>query len=286
MIKQNLSPHITLYSIHYNKPHFIKWQFDSFYKFLQNPFQLIIVNNARTNEMRLEINKAATELNLISLQTYSDIPFDYAGAHHASAINNVWQNSASRIKGLDIVGVMDGDIFLLDFLKLGDNDWSIMGAPQHRKGHEYITPTIVFLNMKHIKSPEELDWEGIKVEGTETHLDTGGGFYNYFNKYPEVKKKCWLLNQSWHISERNVNTNLLPKEIKACYKEGFDVELFGNKFLHYCRSSGWNPKESEEFHKEKEAWVKDFVYKCIYREIIYQPKYFNICNDNLGWRIK
>lgn len=275
-------PQIKYYAIHYNSTQMLEWQFDSFYKHCQNPFQIIVVNNARDISLRSEINKKCNDLQLEAIQTYNDTPFSLAGRHHQIALNDIWQNYC--IKDQCIVGILDGDVFPLKSFKIEDGDWSIIGAPQHRKEYEYLTPVVVFFNMYNLPSPEEIDFIGEETE-ENVHLDTGGGITKYFKKYPHIKEKVRLMRQTHHIKSSNNNLHVLPNQVRSTYNNKFEVELFDEKFLHFCRSSGWSPSDRPVM-QQKEEWVKDFIYKCINNETSIHETRFNISNEFLGWANK
>jgi len=274
---------VKIYSIHYNRPDFIGWQYDSFNKFLKvkDGFELIIVNNARDNLIRNEINKTCNSYNLRVIETHSDTPFHLAGKHHADSLNHVWKNYICKD---DFAMFCDGDLFMIKEFHVDNfmKDDLIAGAYQHREQkYEYLAPVIVFIKPTKIPEPETIDWEGIGVNGIR--LDTGGGIYNYYLNHPEVKQKTKRILNSWHIKNENNNLLVLPDEIIELYNDSYNIEFFGNEFLHYCRSSNWD-HESEQHHLKKTNFVQLFVYGCIENKINAKEHNFQMLNDYyFGW---
>lgn len=274
---------LKIYSVHYHKPEFITWQHETFKKFLSPQYELIIINNARDNLNRGALNFKCEQLGLRVINTYSDTPFSLAGKHHADSLNYVWQ---SEIKNqTDLCMVCDGDIFLLDYFntEIFLNGNIVSGVKQNRGGYGYISPTLVFINLQKLPNKQELDWEGCCVN--QTYLDTGGGWFDYFEKNPEIKKKFKPIPCTWHIKAENENLFILPKSLLHSYKNGFDVEFYNDVFLHFCRSSGWNPQDITIF-EDKINWVETFVNKRLNEEIQVNKTGFNMINDKyFGWKL-
>src|SRR5579863_10170040 len=106
-------PSVKIYSIHFNRPDHIFWQYDSFKAHMKDQYELIIVNNAIDDNIRNEINKIVSRLspskNISVIET--KYLFTLAGKHHANCFNEIWQNYATNDK--EFVIMMDGDVFIV-----------------------------------------------------------------------------------------------------------------------------------------------------------------------------
>lgn len=271
---------VKIYSIHYNRPDFIVWQYDCLKKHLVGSFEYVVVNNAKDQNLRQEINNITKKIDVKCIETF--FGSNLVGKHHADCFNNIWKNYA--IKTNDYVLMMDGDCFLVESLNVNSfMEGCILGGPKQKRlpNYHYLTPTIIFADIEQLPEPEIIDWEGIGID--DIRLDSGGGLYLYFLKYPEIKEKIKELKSSWHIKKENNNKHCLPDSLLEEYNDEYCIEFFGNEFLHYCRSSNWN-YQSEEHHKLKTKFVKKFIYGTIDDSIIAKKHYFQIENkEYFGW---
>jgi hypothetical protein len=212
------------------------------------------------------------------LDTYSDTDFGKAGKHHADALNQVWNKEITKHN--DYALILDGDIFLLDnfnITTLLSKNKPMFGVPQHRGIFNYISPTVVGMDLSNIMMIEDIDWEGREIV-PNVHLDTGGGLHPWCHA-GAVRP----LSNTWHIKADNKNLHTLPDAVMTAYQEGFDVELYEDLWLHYCASSGWKPHETEKFHKEKTNWVQKLIDKRLSGVVLLKYTGFNTKNDWLGW---
>lgn len=251
---------VKIYSIHYNRPEFIRWQHQSFCNHLKDSnWEMIVVNNAREEHMRQQINTTSEALGVRTIETHSDVPFSLAGKHHADSLNFVWKTHMSQDKGCHVV-FMDGDCFLVAPFHVNNHmegGVTFSGAKQQREFiYHYLTPVVILANIDELPEPETLDWEGIGVNGTR--LDTGGGLYTYFLKHPEVKEKVKGMHCTWHIKPENGNMHCIPDELAGEYDPSYNIEFFGNEFLHYCRSSNWD-NQTAQHHIAKTGFVAKFL---------------------------
>jgi len=272
---------VKIYAIHYNRPDFIVWQYDTFKHHLKDQFEYIVINNARDPVLRKEINQLTQQLNIKCIETFSNS--NLSGKHHADSFNYIWKNFA--IKNSNNYSIMmDGDCFLIKSFNINDfmKNFIFAGAKQKRNpNYYYLTPGIIISDIDNIKNLEIIDWEGIDVNGVR--LDSGGGLYNFYLKHPEIKLQTKELYSSWHIKNENNNKHCLPDNLLNEYNDDYHIEFFGNEFLHYCRSSNWN-YQTDEHHRLKTEFVKKFVYGTIDKTIIAKEHNYQINNKEFfGW---
>lgn len=256
-----------IYSFHYNRADFIKWQNDSFKHHMAGPYELIIVNNARDDQYRQQIAQACTELNLQSILTNSGAVLP--GKHHADALNFIWKNHAVND---DLCMLIDGDCFAVAPIDVTGfiGDAPLAGPYQKRPPHfHYLTPSLLIAQPRSLPDALSIDWEGcgVRHDGTELRLDSGGSLYLYYLTHPEIKRTTKEIRSSWHIKAENENRHCLPDELLSEYRDEFMIEFFGSNILHYRDSSNWTNNTSQH-HIDKTAFVKKFVYGTIEGTVI------------------
>jgi hypothetical protein len=277
---------VKIYSIHFDRPEFIKWQYDSFKHHLQDNYEYIIINNAFNNSIERQINQEANNLSIQVINSPTSKLSTLAGIHHINAFNYAWNNYAVKDKNYSIL--MDGDCFLVKSFSVNSflGNYVLAGPKQRRNyKYHYLTPTIIIANPENIPDANTIDWEGIGVmeNNQEIRLDTGGGLYLYYQSHPEVKKLTKEIKSSWHLKKENSNLHCLPDQLINEYNDEYCIEFFGNEFLHYCRSSNWN-YQSEQHHKLKSDFVKKFIYGTIDNSIITKNHDFQTHNkEYFGW---
>ena len=89
-----------IYSIHFNKPEYICFQYDSLKKYINFEFEFIILDNSIDNNLKLEIRKNCIDLDI----KYVDCQNKY---HYQPSISH--QNGLSNL--VDIVDI--GDTFMI-----------------------------------------------------------------------------------------------------------------------------------------------------------------------------
>lgn len=267
-----------IYAVHYNRPDFILLQKQCLDRWFRTPFEYIVINNGREPDMRSQLAYHAAEVGAAVIYTYSETSFDKCGKHHADALNQAWKEHITKHN--EFMLILDGDVFLLDNFTITDvltTKKPMFGIPQHRGIFNYISPTLVGIDLANMSLPEEVDWEGKEIV-PKVNLDTGGGLHPWC--HAGVVRP--IIN-SWHIKANNRNLHVLPDVVMSTYKEGFDVELYGDKWLHYCRSSGWD-WPTEDYVQLKSAWLRNFLDMRLSGEVHLKYTGFDMgVNEHLGW---
>lgn len=270
-----------VYAVHSNREDFIRWQAATFARWMKVPYELVVVNNADTQEQRDKITKEAqlADLEVFYTKSNRDLP----GFKHADALKQLWLDA---IKHKDkYVMVIDGDIFLFGEF---DIEKCLCGAPMAgcKQQREYLwhwlTPIVMMFDMEKIPEPETIDWEG-GAAPNGTRMDVAGNLFYYLEKYPEVKEKVKDIGHTWHLKQENNNLHVLPDEVLSKYKEHWNLEIFGRVFLHYCRSSNWDG-QTQEHHKDKTDFVTWFLSEAMTENIKAKNIDFFCDNDTyFGW---
>lgn len=268
-----------VYAVHYNRPDFILLQKQCLDRWFLEPFEFTVINNAPAKSVipQQAIETECARLGVGHIRTESTTAFDKAGKHHADALNQVWRGNITAYN--DFALVLDGDVFLLDNFCISDllGKRPVFGVPQHRKIFNYISPTVVGIDLRNTMMVEDVDWEGKEIV-PGVHLDTGGGWHPWCHA-----GSVFPLTNTWHIKAANNNLHTLPTGVMSTYREGFDVELYGEKWLHYCRSSGWDWPDGD-YVLQKTEWLLGFLDKRQRNVVQLVYSGFNIgVNDWLGW---
>lgn len=272
---------VNVYSIHSNRPDFIALQAISFSKWMKTPYNLIIVNNADADADYRKIEEEARYYNLQTLRTKSNR--DLPGFKHADALKQAWKTVCENKN--DYAMFVDGDIFMIGDFNIEEylNGNAMAGSKQQRdyKWH-WLTPIVMAFDMEKIPEPETIDWEG-GAAPDGTRMDVAGNLFYYLERHPEVKEKVKWMHHTWHIKPENNNMHVLPDEIKDKYSPDWNLEIFGDVFLHYCRSSNWDGQTSQH-HENKSRFVNDFVHGTINEGFVAKKLNFMVQNDTyFGW---
>lgn len=201
-----------IYSIHFNKPQYIKAQLNSFKLFFKKDFSFTVINNSPDESMKEQIEKEAKALGVEHVDTNNIRTSDYTRSH-INALNNFVLN----LKEGDDVILIDHDIFLIDTFNDNEyNQYDLAFLPQARGKTNYPWPGLMIFNNIKYKNDMNLDCGVVNNDV----CDSGGKFYYYLQKYKDLKIK--------YITERRENEG-----------ENF-VEILDDVFLHLKSGSGWN----------------------------------------------
>lgn len=275
---------VKLYSICFNRPDLMQMQVESFKFFLKDKHEIIFVNNAPTDNVATEIKKVADSLECRSIRVQTKLGNNWLpGKNHADAMNLVLRTEFTKDQGTDLVGFMDNDFFMVLPFSIEEHmkgGVTMSGVKQRRENFYYLTPNLLFMNKSLLPNIQDIDLEGVHINGVA--LDTGGGLYNYFEKYPQVKAGVKGIAHTWVMTSDRHNTHNIPDELIAEYKDDYVLELYQNSFLHYCRSSNWD-QQSYDFHKEKTGFVRKFVYGSMSGLVHPKKLDFQIVDSIFGW---
>lgn len=272
---------VNVYAIHSNRPDFIALQAMSFSKWMKTDHNLIVVNNADAEADFLKIEEEAKKYSLKTIRTKSER--NLPGFKHADALKQSWAHVCKDKENFAMF--VDGDIFMV-----GDFDVEqylgghVMAGSKQQRNYKWhwLTPIVMAFDMEKVPEPETIDWEG-GAAPDGTRMDVAGNLFYYLEQHPEVKEKVKWMHHTWHIKEENNNLHVLPDEIKDKYDQGWNLEIFGDVFLHYCRSSNWDG-QTQQHHEAKSRFVSDFVLGSINGSIVAKRTNFMVQNDTyFGW---
>lgn len=210
----NTKPTIKIYSIHFNRPDFIRIQYDSFCKFIKNEFEFLVLNNSCDENIR----------NTCENLGISCIDLNNTGIHpsesHSLALIEL-KKYITNDGNFHVI--LDHDMFIvddIDFFEYMEN-YSLMFIDQKRGHLTYMWPGLVIINSSVCPRLETLNFSLGIFDGVR--CDSGGESYKYLLENPTLKIKIPTEDREFTDAE-DLNTFFFK---------------YDNKFLHYFRGSNW-----------------------------------------------
>lgn len=263
---------------HYNRPDFIKIQYETFKKFLKDEYEFVVFNDSdRNKDMSKKIQETCRSLNIKCItisQSLHDRP--YQQRWPGETYNDPSVRHTNGIKySLDILGfdfngvvmLIDSDMFLVKNFSVEEfmHDLDIAALPQRNKHVNYIWPGLVFMNMNTMPNKKTINFNCGRAE--DVGLDTGGHTYYYLKNNPELRIK-YLGN--YYSGSNELDPAILKEQykiddygIKLLLQQPHDVEfLIDGHFFHYRCGSNWNNWGPQYIaHKTRlfEAYIKEVL---------------------------
>jgi len=216
-----------IYSIHYNKPEYIKMQKDSFDRHIKFSYEFIIVNNATDINIKNEITNFTKELGLREINCNN--PVDSEGS--ISHLNSFQYILDDVVEG-DVIMIMDHDVFLINDFNIDYySEYDMVFLPQIRENIEYPWPGLIIFNK--LKNKNDISFNCGQIEGVG--CDTGGDLYYYIkNNNPIIKR----INEHHFNDDKTRMANL------------------DDLFIHLISGSNWNKDYDLE---SKLLFIKNIV---------------------------
>ena len=228
-------PTVNIYSVHFNRPDFIKIQMDSFKKFIKNDFNFLIINNS--GEKSIEDTCKNLNIDCINLNNDNLGP-SVSHSLGLKELGNYIKNDGN------IHVILDHDMFIIediDFFSYMDNK-SIMFIGQTKEDLVYMWPGLIIIDSNLCPNLNTLNLSSGVFN--DIYCDSGGGSYKYLLDNPDLNIKN-------------------PVE-KAEYSDIDDLNTFffvyDNKFLHYFRGSNWIHMDENKL-SDKDLRLKKIIYE-------------------------
>ena len=262
---------LKIFTLSHKRPDFIGLQMQSFRKYLDEPFEFIVFNNASfnkrfydpENENHDEIDRqcelwGATAIDILrdegieswcQAQEITGPIFDargqYSNANVACAypICWAWEKYISKVNGP--ICLTDSDVFLVQPVRLTDplKDHEFCFIPQYRVGAaEYMWNAFFLADLSRVPQPETLNWWCGRVN--DVPVDVGGQTHRYLADHPELRL---FRIQAPYISD-DPRTNFHPTDYEQLF---FGEQFFG---IHYRSGSNWNNRPAV-YHEKKTKWL-------------------------------
>lgn len=244
----NLNNKIEIYSIHYNKPEYIKLQLDSFKKFIDIDFDFYVIDNSVDVNIRKKIKSECDQNNVHYLFTNNKTPhgpMTYGWSHifGMDFFKNRLLNSNSKY-----VFLVEHDIFFSspysNISSLVENN-AICGVSQNREHIVYLHPGILLFNKELANELDTLDLRGdvrendgrLNIDLDGVSVDTGGQTYKY-------------------IKKNEGKVSFIDKYVNAYLEEPKENHVF----YHMVRGSNWNNTE-DNINGLKLEKIKKIIYE-------------------------
>lgn len=270
----------------YLRPDFIEIQHKTFKKFLKDPYEFVVFNDARDYEIRSQIKQLCKKLQLRCIEIPQEIhDRPYLQRYPYEDPNNACARCANVVQySLDVLGfqhdglvaIIDSDMFLVQDFSIAEymQNYDIAGVPQSRGNVLYLWNGLVFFNMNSLPNKKSINFNCGVIEGNPT--DVGGHLYYYFKQNPDVRVSqmgvyhsqsfaCNTCQQKDVYTPCAHNTDHLRKQnipetiIKFMQSGPPNIEfLLNNNFLHYRGGGNWDHK-SQSYHDYKTKILLRFI---------------------------
>lgn len=250
---------VKIYTIHFNKIEYLKFQYDLLLKFCSDNFQYIVINNGVNINCIEEISEFCKINNIEEIRTPHLFDFKgrilYKAQDHARVLKYIYDtfiqydNSKLRV-------IMDSDIFpfkKFSFFDLIDN-CQIAGISMEQP-YRYISSFVsIFGN--------EVNLSNIPIL-TEENKDSGLWTKEYVEKY----KTKWLKHTA-PIRDKEITYIFKNSNLKLPNNQHF--MFIESCLIHYWQGSGWL-LEPLEYHNKKFEYI---------RYLIENINLYDLCLDN------
>ena len=270
---------IYIFTVCYNSPKFIQYQYLLLKKYLVNDFEYIIYDNTCTdtkgnkiyltndnidnkNELLkicdkydIKVNEIPTKIYGVKLNDGSYCFPNYDPSTRAGkSISYACSDMISKTEINDILFLIDIDMFLIKkldlFDKFGDND--IIGIIQNRYHINYFTNQLFCFSKKNIKEKNIKHINFLPSKIDEINTDCGGNLSYLLNDQPELRciylsnnvtKENYIKYDIHHDDE--YLDNLLKNYISENYSDKllqyreYRCEIYMDSFLHFRAGSNW-----------------------------------------------
>lgn len=272
-VASELDAKVLLCTYSYNRPDFIELQAQTFKKFLQDDYELIVFNDARDKKMCMQIEQTCKKLVLRCVRIPQEIhgrpylPRAMGDDFYAPSVKNcnVVQYSLDQI-GFghdDIVALFDSDLFLIKDFSIREymRGYGIAGLAQSREHVNYLWIGLAFLDIPHLPARNTINFNCGNIDGIG--VDAGGFTHFYLKNNPGVQVR---------YGDVVYPQDLLPRAIELAAHDRFyghivrlinagaaNMEcMFDCTFLHYRAGSNWD-NQSAVYHRQKTQVLLDFV---------------------------
>jgi hypothetical protein len=290
---------LKIFSVCYNTPIFVKYQYLLLKKFLKNDFKYIIYDNTCTNindgkifkskedlenrklleticnELVIDIVRIPEEIYSVLMPTNTLYYPNYdvstrAGSSISFACDDIIKKSTNE----DIIFLIDSDMFLikeLNFDYLGDFD--IFGIPQNREHINYFTNQLFIFRLNNI-SKDNIKYINFYPRNIDNiDIDCGADLHFLKQNQPNLKYKNFknfLFGNEFNLLKSQKSNKdffeYLNNDLSIVRKThrqdiGYHGELYNGIFFHFRAGSNW--REGMKY-SERTINLFSFLEKILY----------------------
>jgi hypothetical protein len=285
---------VLIFTYSYNRPDFVRIQHDTFKKFLKDPYEFIVFNDASTSDMNHEIHRTCHQLGIrcvdipqqIHLQPYLPRWPGESLNHPAVRNSNVVQYSLDTLgfQHDGIVAIFDSDLFLVrDFsIKHFMETYAIAGLPQSKENNgkhiEYLWIGLAFMDMRKLPNKETLSFNCGIIDGVP--VDAGGFSHCYLRDHPETRVRHILsgirspfewcdvcrsakITPCLHNTQALITSGCDEDQIEFIHSGPANCEFMEESiFFHYRGGTNWD-HQSRKFHDDKTAILNKYIHNIL-----------------------
>lgn len=168
---------IEIYSINYNRPDLIGYQYDSIIKFVQNDYEFIIIDNSTVDEIKSEIQSKCQTLGLKYIDAENKTNYEAFTHGQARAYGlSQFVSEAKKSKFSELL-LIDQDVFFCSdfkYLRESLSKYALGGVKQVRESLEFIHAGILYINKELFDGLETLNLSGDVEENGVLNPDLNG----------------------------------------------------------------------------------------------------------------
>ncbi len=212
---------ILFVTVAFNEPRLIKLQLEALYKFVDGPFQVLIIDNSLDRGAASEIQELCGASGAVYLRGPWNLFSLFQGSlSHSSTLDWAWRGLLKKLQATTLV-LLDHDIFLV--APLHDTDLLrgaiAAGREEKRAGMWYLWPGLLALSLKDFAT-EKFTFMPYR------ELDSGGSLWlTFYSKKPR---------EAFTVYSREV-VNIMP----GTRAEDSAVEVIDDRWVHLIDGSGW-----------------------------------------------
>lgn len=268
----------------YCRPDFIELHDKTFKAFLQDEYEYVVFNDAPDNAMCKQIERTCQKLNIRCIRVPQELHAQRndPGARHIHGLMHSMNTVGFDHDG--IVFVIDSDMFLFKPFSVNEylGEAHIAGQKDVRPHVgpvevTYMTPLLVFINMKTAPAKRTINFDGGIVNGHA--CDVGGHLHYYLKDTPNLSIKFLpgvcvtaLAEQNNEQQLRSLGYDDITATWVKSLEHHFDpsdphrLQFHGdNHFMHYVAGgSNWNHR-SQTYHQKKTRIITQFIDQMIER---------------------
>ncbi len=277
-------PDVLIVTHSYNRPDFIELQYKTFKKFLNDYYEFVVFNDAKSDKLENEINAMCASLNIRCIRVPQNIhKSTHPSRRHIDCIHYAFRELGVKHAGIFVQ--LDSDLFPIEKISLTEliKDFEVVANLQKRHEIFWINPVIALFDMRTLRNMETMRWDCDPINNIQT--DTGGYTYYYLinNRGIRIRKidrlfcNCNKHIPSYALTTMGLTKNdhvLIGESFENLQERGFGIDLINilrhdnvrnlefyceKKFLHIGNSSYVYSKD-QDF---KIQLIKEYLNKII-----------------------
>ena len=277
---------ILILTTYYNNPNFIKLQRESFYEFIEDEWEFIVIDDSEPNVMSLasgepigndikaecdrlglkcvkvpkSVHKSKSEGGLVP----DGLPANHPTERHRACLHFILSNlSTLESEKYDLILLTESDVFIKKHINFHDymGDHDLLGTGRSTMVHRTDDPNQVWVEeIEHLKqvwinfftmyllliNPKKVKNIEQMDIGGFGGTDTGGKTSFYLDKNPQLK---WGFLEIGHNKDDQIDV----------FSKEKGVDELGSEFIHYRGGSNWDYQSIDYYNEKLNRMLKKYV---------------------------